>query len=83
MHLSVGLSRRHPELPVYCSTSPRLLRPVTVFDDQGNSLFSFTREQRITDSGSTNAVAKEIIKRLHELKSSLPVAHPIPAICPR
>jgi hypothetical protein len=42
---------------------------VTVFDKRGNTLFAFTREQRITDSGATNAVAKEIIKRLNELKS--------------
>lgn len=42
---------------------------VTFYDKQGNSLFAFTREQRITDSGATNAVAKEIIKRLNELRS--------------
>jgi hypothetical protein len=41
---------------------------VTVYDKQGHDLFSFTREQRITDSGATNAVAKEIIKRLHDLQ---------------
>ena len=42
---------------------------VAVYDKQGNSLFSFTREQRITDTGATDAVAKEIIKRLRELQS--------------
>jgi len=41
---------------------------VTVFDKQGKTLFDFTRQSRITDSGATNAVAKEIIKRLHELQ---------------
>ena len=41
---------------------------VTVYDKQGRDLFAFTREQRITDSGATNAVAKEIIKRLRELQ---------------
>jgi len=41
---------------------------VTVFDKQGATLFSFNRLQRYTDSGATNAVAKEIIKRLHELQ---------------
>ena len=41
---------------------------VTVYDKQGNTLFAFTREQRLTDTGATNAVAKEIIKRLRELQ---------------
>lgn len=40
----------------------------TVFDDQDMELFSFTRAQRRTDSGATNAVAKEIIKRMLKLK---------------
>jgi hypothetical protein len=41
---------------------------VTVYDKQGKALFSFTREQRLTDSGATIAVAKEIIKRLREVQ---------------
>jgi hypothetical protein len=40
----------------------------TVYDDKNAELFSFTRAQRRTDSGATNAVAKEIIKRILKLK---------------
>lgn len=35
-----------------------------VFDAQGRNLFAFQRAGRATDAGATNAVAKEIIKRL-------------------
>ena len=41
---------------------------VAVYDDKDGELFSFTRAQRRTDSGATNAVAKEIIKRMLKLK---------------
>ena len=41
---------------------------VGVYDDKDGELFSFTRAQRRTDSGATNAVAKEIIKRILKLK---------------
>ncbi len=40
----------------------------TVYDDKDEELFSFSRAQRRTDSGATNAVAKEIIKRMLKLK---------------
>jgi len=40
----------------------------TVYDDKDGELFSFSRAQRRTDSGATNAVAKEIIKRMLKLK---------------
>jgi hypothetical protein len=40
---------------------------VTVYDKNGESLFTFKREQRLTDTGAANAAAKEIIKRLREL----------------
>jgi hypothetical protein len=35
----------------------------SVFDSKGAELFEFKREGRWTDSGATNAAAKEIIKR--------------------
>lgn len=37
-----------------------------VFDKDGKELFKFTRSNRGTDKGATNAVAKEIVKRLQE-----------------
>lgn len=40
----------------------------TVYDDKDGELFHFTRAQRRTDTGATNAVAKEIIKRMLKLK---------------
>jgi hypothetical protein len=42
-----------------------------VFDGKGTELFKFERKQRGTDSGATNAVAKEIIKRLLKVGSLL------------
>jgi hypothetical protein len=39
-----------------------------VYDGGGKELFEFKREGRWTDSGATNATAKEIIKRLLKLK---------------
>ena len=42
----------------------------TVYDDKDGELFSFSRAQRRTDSGATNAVAKEIIKRMMKLKEA-------------
>jgi len=41
---------------------------VTAYDAKGNELFNFERENRYTDSGATNAAAKEIIKRLIKLR---------------
>ncbi|PSH05053.1 MAG: hypothetical protein CXZ00_02530 [Acidobacteria bacterium] len=35
-----------------------------VFDAAGKEIFKFERKHRVTDEGATNAVAKEIIKRL-------------------
>ena len=35
-----------------------------VFDPAGKELFKFVRNNRGTDAGATNAVAKEVIKRL-------------------
>jgi hypothetical protein len=40
----------------------------SVFDSKGSELFEFKREARWTDSGATNAAAKEIIKRLLKLQ---------------
>ncbi|GAC1637198.1 MAG: hypothetical protein NVS9B14_16940 [Candidatus Acidiferrum sp.] len=40
----------------------------TVYDERDGELFHFSRAQRRTDSGATNAVAKEIIKRMLKLK---------------
>jgi len=41
---------------------------VQVFDANGTELFAFNRAGRATDSGATNAAAKEIIKRLRKLE---------------
>jgi hypothetical protein len=41
---------------------------VTAYDGKGSELFNFERENRYTDSGATNAAAKEIIKRLIKLR---------------
>ncbi|MGD0840120.1 MAG: hypothetical protein ABSA32_03070 [Candidatus Acidiferrales bacterium] len=45
---------------------------VTVFDAQGKELFDFVREGRFTDAGVTNAIAKEIVKRLLIIRSQTP-----------
>jgi hypothetical protein len=42
---------------------------VTAYDLKGTELFQFQRENRYTDSGATNAAAKEIVKRLLKLRS--------------
>ena len=39
-----------------------------VYDPQGKEVFEFRREGRWTDSGATNAISKEIIKRLLKLR---------------
>lgn len=39
-----------------------------VYDAQGKEMFEFRREGRWTDSGATNAISKEIIKRLLKLR---------------
>jgi hypothetical protein len=44
------------------------LGSTSVYDSQGKEMFEFKREGRWTDSGATNAVAKEIIKRLLKLQ---------------
>jgi hypothetical protein len=41
-----------------------------VYDAEGKEMFEFRREGRWTDSGATNAIAKEIIKRLVKLRSA-------------
>jgi hypothetical protein len=41
---------------------------VQVYDSKGTELFAFNRAGRMTDSGATNAAAKEIIKRLRKLQ---------------
>ena len=41
---------------------------VQVFNSKGTELFAFSRAGRLTDSGATNAAAKEIIKRLQKLQ---------------
>jgi hypothetical protein len=38
-----------------------------VYDGQGKEMFEFKREGRLTDSGATNAISKEIIKRFLKL----------------
>jgi hypothetical protein len=43
----------------------------TVYDAQEKEVFSFRREGRWTDSGATNAAAKEIIKRLYKLRQTV------------
>jgi hypothetical protein len=45
------------------------LGSTSVYDAQGKELFEFKREGRWTDSGATNAVAKEIIKRILKLQN--------------
>jgi hypothetical protein len=40
-----------------------------VYDAQGKEMFQFKREGRWTDSGATNAISKEIIKRFLKLKT--------------
>ena len=41
---------------------------VQVYDSKGTELFAFNRAGRATDSGATNAAAKEIIKRLRKVQ---------------
>jgi hypothetical protein len=45
---------------------------VSVFDQKGTELFQVKREGRGTDAGATNAVAKEVVKRLVQLRSQIP-----------
>jgi hypothetical protein len=40
-----------------------------VFDAKGAELFAFNRDGRKTDAGAANATAKEIVKRLRELRA--------------
>jgi hypothetical protein len=59
---------------------------VKVYDTRERLLFSFTRETRYTDAGATNAVAKEIIKRLitwqREQQETIPRAQTAPQSSP-
>ena len=41
-----------------------------VFDARGAELFNFNRDGRKTDAGAANATAKEIIKRLRQLRAA-------------
>jgi hypothetical protein len=41
-----------------------------VFDARGAELFNFTRDNRKTDAGAANATAKEIIKRIRQLRAA-------------
>ena len=50
-----------PSVPYWGNTSAA---GVSVFDSKGTELFRFSRSNRTTDAGATNAVAKEIVKRL-------------------
>jgi hypothetical protein len=42
---------------------------VGVFDSKGTELFNVKRAGRGTDAGATNAIAKEVIKRLLQVRS--------------
>src|SRR5271168_257184 len=46
---------------------PRSGARATVFGKNGKELFNFSRDNRHTDGGATNAVSKEISKRLREI----------------
>lgn len=46
-----------------------------VYDAIGNELFNFNRQGRMTDAETTNATAKEIIKRLLKLRAERQAAH--------
>jgi len=50
-----------PSIPWWGNTSAA---GVSVYDPRGTELFRFSRSNRMTDTGATNAAAKEIIKRL-------------------
>jgi hypothetical protein len=43
-----------------------------VFDPRGAKMFEFNREGRFSDAGVTNAIAKEIVKRLLKIRAELP-----------
>jgi hypothetical protein len=43
-----------------------------VFDAHGAEMFEFNREGRFSDAGVTNAIAKEIVKRLLKIRAELP-----------
>ena len=45
-------------------TNNRSAAKTSVYDAKDEALFEFRRDKRLTDKGATNAVAKEIIKRL-------------------
>ncbi len=45
---------------------------VGIFDSKGTELFQVKRAGRGTDAGAANAVAKEIVKRLVQLRSQAP-----------
>jgi hypothetical protein len=41
-----------------------------VFDAKGAEVFNFNRDGRKTDAGAANATAKEIVKRLRQLRAA-------------
>jgi hypothetical protein len=41
-----------------------------VFDSKGAEVFNFNRDGRKTDAGAANATAKEIVKRLRQLRAA-------------
>jgi hypothetical protein len=41
-----------------------------VFDSKGAEVFNFSRDGRKTDAGAANATAKEIVKRLRQLRAA-------------
>jgi hypothetical protein len=43
-----------------------------VFDAHGAEMFEFNRQGRFSDAGVTNAIAKEIVKRLLKIRAELP-----------
>ena len=54
---------------VYGSTTNASTAVADVFDAKGTELFKIERAGRWSDKGATNAVAKEVIKRILSLRS--------------
>lgn len=74
-HLTFALAEERFDYRILFSTDQKTVNGInssfsstSVFDPDGSELFEFKREGRWTDAGSANAAAKEIIKRLLELK---------------
>lgn len=64
----VFLTGQQPVATVYGELNASMAS-ADVYDSEGNELFKFDRKGRGSDKGATNAVAKEIIKRLLEWRS--------------